>query len=492
MRRWILRTLAVLIAVAAGAWLWTWSQPERPGRGLAGGPLFDAAAADVVSLEIRRPTGASTLERRGDGWVLTGQVDDPFVDPDRAQAVLTALMTGEGQPVLPGTEPDARRFGFGGPASLELALRLRGGGRERLALGDASEVAGMIYASGAGRPGVFGIGGGLYARLARLPDSVRLARVLPPVRAADLDSLRLGRRGGATWLFAPDEHQRWWLRRPGGTASLVGDAARYHGQYQDRRRDDGGVVWLLADERRLREVVYRASDTAVAGFPAPGEITGPVLADAGLQPPYRTLTLHRTGGDPWRLELGEEQQAAHNTVMVRRETALVVARGPALRPLEGPLSDFLDLGALSFRPGAADSFRVDGADRPVIVAQRAADPQARRDELESIWDAVAPPGWELVFGPVAARNQASDLQITLDRLEARRILPPASEDPLAATPRWRLRAWLPDGRAPEVWFGRLAADQRPAVWDPADGKVIVVPEEILVTLRNLQQGLRRR
>jgi hypothetical protein len=247
-------------------------------------------------------------------------------------------------------------------------------------------------------------------------------------------------------------------------------------------------------------VVFRASDTAVMGFAAPAEVTPQLLDASGLTPPYRTLALHRRAGAAWRLELGEMQTEPRQSVLARRQGALVIARGEALLPLEGPLSAFLDLGALSFRPGAADSFRVDAPDRPVVwarraadpAARRAADPETRRAVLESPWDVVVPPGWELTFGPEAAADHAADLATHLDRLEATAVRGPAPADPLAPQPRWRVRAWLPDGRTPTAWLGRLADGGAPAAWDPADGKVLEIPAEILVTLRNLENGLRRR
>ena len=52
-----------------------------------------------------------------------------------------------------------------------------------------------------------------------------------------------------------------------------------------------------------------------------------------------------------------------------------------------------------------------------------------------------------------------------------------------------MRATLPHGRRAEVWLGRLASDGRAVAWEPADGKVVAVPEEILVTLRNLRNDL---
>ncbi|HOX25901.1 MAG TPA: hypothetical protein PLL30_09970 [Candidatus Krumholzibacteria bacterium] len=492
MRRWTIRAAIVVAAAAAGFWLWSWSGAQRDeSRGLRGGPLFSFTTDQVVALEIRRPQGTSRLERAADGtWALTGLVED-LVDSARVVQALDQLTAGAGLPVLAGTEPDERRFGLGGDDSVELVFHLRDGGRDRLALGDVNPVSEMIYASGAGRRGVFGVGGGMYAIAARLPDSVRQARLLPPVAAAALDSLHLDRRDDARLAFAPAPDGRWWLRLPGGAAALTGKAARYHQLYGDRREVRDGVDWGLADLSRLREIVFRASDTAVVEFPVAAAFDPADLAEVGLSPPYRTLTLFRTGGTPWQVEFGEEQVGDRKLVAARRLGAYVVTRSEALRQLEGPVSGFLDLGALSFRVEFADSFRIDAVDGPLLWGDKAADPAARRRALQSVWDPVVPAGWRAVYGLETTADHLADVQIYLDRLECVEVREPALGDPLRRDGRWRVRAWLPGGRDHEVWLGRLGSDGRAAVWEPRDGKVLVVPEEILVSLHNLRGDLSR-
>lgn len=493
MRRWLLRIALTLLILALGAGLWVWSDdPARESGTLRGGRLFTFSADAVAALEIRRLEGVSRIAQGPDGqWALTGLVTD-LVDAERFEAILATLVAGQGFAVLAGTEPDARRYGFGGENALELVFELREGGRHRLALGDVNPVTEVVYASGAGRPNVFAVGGGYYATAVRLPDSARLAQLLPGVRADDLDSLRIDRRGGPPLLCSRLEDDRWWLRLPAGLSDLVGRADRYHSFYDDRRREHAGRVWVQADVRRLRDVVYRATETAVAVFPGPQFETPAALADLGLLPLYRGLTLYPAGGDSLRLELGEEQvEGERRLVPARRQGALVITRAEALIPLEGALQEFLDLGALSFKPAVADSYRIDEPDRPLLWGRRAAVAPARRPATKVAWDPVEPQGWRFAFGAESTANHLSDMQITLDRLEALEILPPAAEDPLRAQERWRLRAWLPAGRFHEVWLGRLEDDGRAAVWEPADGKCVVIPEQMLITLRNLRLGLER-
>jgi hypothetical protein len=482
--RLVLRVVVALVAVGLAIWLWQWSGDDTQGRGLQGGPLFDVASADVRAVEIRRPGATGTIERTDHGWRLTGDVDD-LVDVKRFESVLASLLAGEGGPVLAGTEPDERRFGFGGESSVELVLYLVGGGRRRLALGDANPVSGLVYASGLGRVGVFGVGGGLYAEAARLPDAVRLPRLLPRLDTTDLDSLTLARRGDTPLVFARLDDGRWWLRLPGGVDDLAGRAARYHGRYADRQRTAAGATWVLADRRRLRDVVYRATDTAVVSFSPPGSL------HPSLDPPYRTVYLHRTAGDTWSVALGEDLGQQRSLVPALRQTAPVITRGEVLVAVEGSRSDFLDLGALSVLVEDADSLTVDEPDRPLLWGVKADDPEARRRERRSVWDARTPAGWTLVFGPETTADHLGDLQTHLDRLPVDAVLPPSPNDPLQPTLRWRVRTVMPDGTVSTVWLGSLAADGRPALWEPRDGKVLVIPGEILLSLRNLRGDLAR-
>jgi len=491
LRRSIVQAVVAVGLVGLAIWLWQWSEEEKQSHGMYGGPLFGFTPAAVTALEIHRPSGVNTIERHEGGWRLTGQVTD-LVDTDEMEALLAELVSKNGQPVLPGTEPDERRFGFGGEHSLELVFRLEGDRRQRLALGNVNPVSDLVYASGAGRSGVFGVGGGLFASAARLPNSVRLPQLLPTLTAADLDSLHLQRRGDDTLHFARLGDQRWWLRLPGGVDALVGKAARYHGRYDDRRQELAGASWFLADVSRLRTLVYTGTETDVVAFPAPGQDQAAAMAANGLEPAYRGGVFFDDDSQSWRVDFGEEfEENRRFMVAARRQGTLVIARGEAVHPFEGPLSGFLDLGALSFRPENADTLWIDEPDRPLLWGVKAPDPLARRLNLESIWDVMVPAGWQPVFGLETTADHISDLQTHLDRLPMVAVLEPEVDDPLQPEYRWRVRATLRDGRRAEVWLGRLTTDGRPAVWDPADGKVVVVPEEILVTLRSLRGDLKR-
>ncbi|MBD3222591.1 hypothetical protein GF314_15255, partial [bacterium] len=290
MRGWIWRLVGVLIGVVVAMALWRWSDAPDAARGLDGGPLFDFAADAVVRLEVRRALSDDELLRDGDGWRLEGTHAD-IVDTRRMTTVLETLVGGEGFPVLPGTEPGERRFGFASERALELVFHLRGGGRHRLALGDLAPVSDQIYASGAGRPGVFGVGGRYYAAAAELPDNVRLQTLLPEMRLSGLDSLVIGRRGGDPWTFLATGDGRWWLAHDAADPPLVGLAAAYQRRFADRRTTIDGRHAVLASQRRLADVVHWATASDVVAFVPATEATPALLADQGLAPPYRTVTL---------------------------------------------------------------------------------------------------------------------------------------------------------------------------------------------------------
>jgi hypothetical protein len=494
MRRWILGLVLVLILSFGGVWLWRWSGDDLPGHGILGGPLFDFSADQIEALEIRRLQGTTFLRQQDDGiWILSGLVND-IVSPDHAQAALTALADGIGFPLMIGTQPGERRFGFGGGDAVELVFHLRGGDRQRLAVGDFNPVTDMFYASGASRPGVFGVGGQLYETVSRLPHSIRMPGLLPRLRAADLDSLYLGRRGDQTLVLARLDDDRWWMRHRADSPPLVGMAARYHERYHDRQREHGGALWLLADERRTRDLVYITSGAKVTML-GPDRLAEPDLQELGLDPPYRTLELWVRGGPTWRASFGQETSwhTGQNMVpAIRQSAALVMLKPEALLPLLGPVSGFLDLGALSFRCDIADSFRIDEPDRPVLWCRRAEDEQERIEVHRSIWDPVVPEGWSLTFDRELTSNHLTDLHALLDRLECLEVLDPVAQNPLRTADRWLVRFWLPDDDLHEVWFGRMRDDGRPVVWTPENGSCLVVPEVILTTLQNMRYYLTRR
>ena len=265
----------------------------------------------------------------------------------------------------------------------------------------------------------------------------------------------------------------WWVREP--ASGLGTRVARYQQFYRDRRRTDAAGTWVLAEDRAVNSLIYEVSESPVKGF-VPAGTDGDVAPEVGLEPPYRAVELTLAGGERHRIELGEVQD--DDVVWARRGESVVATMATALATAEGPFVDFADLGAFSFAFARADSYSLDG-----LLTGRADPDSAGR------WLPVGKAGGTLPIGPRAAMNLLSDMQVALDRLAALEILPPAATDPLATKERYTVTAWLPGGRRHDLGLGRLRDSGRPAVWDPVDGKVLLVSQEILISLRAVRTSL---
>ncbi len=471
MRRWWWRPAIAAAVVVLAVILWQWS-----GRGTAPDagetPLLRSSPADIVAIEVRQPGGASRLERADGGWQLAGVVTD-FVDTSRVQPLLHSLAAATAGPPIPGAASDDRRFGFADADAVELLLTFRDGHSVQLGMGALNPVTGLVYARGAGRDGVFVVTGPLRDLWTTVPDAVRLRRLLPDIVRAEVDTVRIFARGAAQPLLIARAEGRWWARQPG--TGLGTRVARYQQFYDDRRRTDAAGTWVLAEDRALSSLIYEVSETQVVDF-APAGAEAAVAVEMGLEPPYRAVELVLADGVRHRLDLGELQE--NDLVWARRGASVVATQALALRTVEGPFADFADLGAFSFAFAGADSYSLDG-----LLTGRADPDSAGR------WLPTGASGGTLPIATRAAMNLLSDLQVAMDRLPALDILPPAAADPLQAKERYTVTAWLPGGRRHDIALGRLRDDDRPAAWDAADGKVLVVSQEILVSLRAVRTSL---
>lgn len=493
--------LAVVLLAIVGALLLLRDDatPDLTG----GGPLLSFDLRTVERVQLTVGGVPYRFDRHEDSlWTLSGAVSD-WVDPLRLSQQLAAVGVADGGRVLPGTEPEDRRYEFNGPAAVHLTLQGPGGAEERLALGAVNPVTGNVYASGAGRVGCFPVLGEIRDRLAQLPDAVRLTSLLPPVPLAALDRVTLEQGRRREVLAASGG--RWWLLVPALDAAPLPPLLQdYQRLYDDRRRRDDEGLWVLADERAVSLLAYETGQLQVSRFVQPDRTAG-ALADWQLDPPWRRITLQGegidpdpTGEDPDRLTIGFGPPLdASNVPAVRRGNPLLVPL-QALASLEAPLGNLLHGFALTERPLLADEVEVTGATGPLLKARRS-DREFRNDERTQ-WDQLLPlPGSNEEREHLTARNFLVDV----DRLPILAVLPPTEakrvlkdEGRIVLTVRWT------DPARTEVWqCGHLDTDNLPGgaerlapttdgeppvgLWRPADGRLLQVPATVLVTARNL-------
>ncbi len=478
--RWRIVLIPIVLVAAVALWRWSGGGTGATGPD-AGGALLARLPERLTAMEIRKPVGTTTVEHEGTHWRLTGAVTD-YVDSTRVARYLGSLTDATGGAVIPGSVEDASRFGFGGEGSLEIALHFTDGTPLRLAFGAVNPVTGLCYARGLGRSGVFPVTAALHDLWNELPDGVRMTTILPPFARDDVDTLRLRGRGATHATVIARHDGRWWVRVPDAGVAVYGAAiARYQSLYEDRRREENGVTWLLGDSRALASLVYEVSANVVKEF-LPLDADPGFPAQVGLDPFYRrvTLVLGSRPDQPYVVDLGEGQP--DHELWVRRLRTVLKTSSTALNTVELPASALVDMGAFTFRLATADSFHLDQPGAPVLWGRA-------RPDSAGAWRATDPPGYHLRMAQAIGNNYVHDVQVTLDRLPATAVLDPSPGDPLAPERRTTITAWSPDGHRFQVVIGRLVADDRAAVWDPATGKLLRLPDEILVTLRNLRDLL---
>jgi len=133
--------------------------PERERVETRKGRVFQAEAADVTAVELKRPEDTVRLARVGDGWELKSPIvargDRARVD-ETLTTVLTAKTDREIDP-KPGALAD---FGLDKPAA-EVTLTLKDGKTLGLALGSKTPTGVWVYARETGKPAVVALPDGV-------------------------------------------------------------------------------------------------------------------------------------------------------------------------------------------------------------------------------------------------------------------------------------------------------------------------------------------
>ncbi len=467
-------------------------------------PLLPVPAERITGLLVTRKDGQFRLDRTDGGvWTLSVGTSD-FVDTRSMAFLLHDLTSAVGGPVLPGTEPEDRRYDFNGEQALRLTFFTAGGRRLSLALGTINPVTGRYYASGLGRAGCFMVEAALQRRLAQLPRSVQLKTLLPEVKAADLSHIDLW-RGEIDHRLARHEG-RWWLQvPPGGPSRLGRDVVEYETYYRDRMRRDEDGDWVLASSSAVGMLVYEMSQVAVR------EIKPAVEAAAwydqwGLDKPWRKVVLTGPGINPDPTAPADDvftllfaAPLGSQLIPVARREAVLLADGQAARTLDRPLGELVHRSALTFRAMSAVKLSIEREGRVVLAGER--DPGPIQGEGRLQWRTMVPVEGSSPLPEKQRRNLAGETVVEMDRMPLLKPLPPVTDgSPLLDKEQLEVRLTFADGTvATEVVLhvGYLRPDVFPelvqpvpggrpvGLWRPDTGQLLQVSDGLVVTARNL-------
>ncbi|MCP4290915.1 MAG: DUF4340 domain-containing protein [bacterium] len=518
--------ILVLALVVAGTALFFINRRHNAENLTLGGSLFDLEKSAIEGFLLTRDGAQFRFDKNEKGyWTLRGAITD-FLDPSAVESFLNDLVAAQGGRVLPGTEIEDRRYEFNGPQAMRLTVFQTGKENQSLALGSVNPVTGFYYASGAGRPACFPLKPSFQEKLAALPASLQLQTLLPRfernlISQVDvkyyLESLQLKKING-----------RWWLAEPkNGTAGLGIKARSYHQQYLDRRLQNEGQFWLLANEEAVRQLIYETSEIIVNDIPDTrwGRSR---LEELDLNPPWRTVLLTGSGINPDfaedsadHLEIALGAPLSDQLVPVLRRGNVLMTEPEAARRLNEPLGGFLQVGALSFQLDSANSMRAFREDDLVFAGKRGPAPEIRpgqrpRPAVESWLTTV--PAQEKVTGlsDIGYHGIVQYLITDLQRLQVLRVLPPVKNADILMPQERVVLEFEFDSDSDEIEhytgkgterieFGYLNDEHLPlgsmapkpgegsslpvVMWRPQTGQLLQVQDHILITMRNRQTGL---
>lgn len=475
--------LVTVLVLVAAVWLLVLERGgEQEVDPDTGAPLLPFPATAITRLVVTQPAGEVRLEATARGWELSGLAVD-LVDPTLVAHLLQSLRGEFTGTVLPGTQDRSARNRYGIEPDARLRVRVVGTDSRTIALaiGAGNPVNGRYYAAGAGRSGVFTVSPELVERLAGLPNSIRLRRLLPPFEQAAVETVAIGRPGRVSPdLFVRADDGHWWLRQPTDGRRRLGTIAReYDTYYGDRRRELSGQSWWLASDRALTHLVYLLDETGVREF-RPGPAIPESLQAAGLAPPTVTVRLVLGGGgQDLRMACGAAFGQGRMAASRQDLPNVLLVTDESREELLAPLSRFLETGALPFTLAVADSFQLRRNDVPPLFAHRTGEN----------WRARLPERSAEQADRIKDEDLLGDLVVYLDRLSCLEVLPPRpGEIPLAPGYRIEMSVWLRevDGVSrTELVFGYLRDSNDVAVYFPDGGKWLRVPNFILSTLRTM-------
>lgn len=486
----------LLLAVLAVGGLWL-ARGRQTADYTLGGPLFPVAPERIEGLLLTRGGLQFRFDRQPDStWSLSGAAND-YLDPQAMNALVAMLPTALGGAVLPGTRPDDRRYEFNGPDALRLRVFVSGGEDISLALGTANPVTGNYYASGAGRQECFPVAAPFREKLNQLPITVQAKRLLPACDRSLVQRLIVTR--GRVDHEIERHNGQWWLRLPSREpAALWRDlpplVQAYQRQYDDRRRQDERGLWILASDQVVGQMIYEVSETVVRDILSPDE-AAVRLRQWELDPPWRQVVLQGAGLNPDptapvtnQFTIGFGPALDDKRVPALRRGNVLLTDPEAVHLLEQGLSVVLQQFALNAVARRADEMLVEREGRKVLAAGRTG--PAQQDDGRGAWLTTYPP-----TGTMTEKNRlglSRDLVVNLNRLEILAVLPP-TRDPGVLQDKQRVRitlTWHQEGDDRqlilETGYLAQAGDEAAAgLWFPATGKLLQIPESLLVTVRNI-------
>ena len=501
--------LTFLLVVSAGALLV--SRHRGPAMDYTlGGPLFPVDVSEIEGLLLTSQGAQHRLDRVAPGgWSLSGAVAD-YVDTLAVLKLLDTLTSAVGGSVLPGTDVEDRRYEFNGPEAIRLTLFVTGGETISLALGTANPVTGNFYASGAGRDACFMVPAILRKILGDMPVSVQ-ARILLPVVGRDrVERVDLS-RGDRDFLIERREG-RWWMLMPvEGPAYLGEDIRNYQAMYSDRRTTDERGVWILASSAAMHLMIYEVSDIIVRDIKSPDE-SATLMEAWELDPPWRRVTLTGKGlnpdpaaDSPDRMVIAFGPALGTDSVPVLRRGNVLVTEIIALNVLEQPLGILAHRTALTSMVLQADTIELKREGRLLLRGERTG--IAKTAEGRNAWLTVFPKTSMVSLSGVDYHILSQSLVVDLGRVPVLAVLPPTS-DSAVLEKQERVRITISFGtgdtvRSEIIEFGFLAEDRLPTgspllvregdgsppvgLWFPASGKLLQIPDQVVVTARNLVQ-----
>ena len=264
--RWQSTIVLAIVLLLVGGFYYVYEvrwAPERERGETRKGRIFQAEAADVTGVELKRRDDTVRLVRTADGWELKSPV---VARGDRARVdeTLTTVLTAKVDREIDPKPAGLGDFGLDKPAA-EVTLTLKDGKTVGVALGNKSPTGVWVYAKETGKPAVVA-----------LPDSVLREATKPAADFRDRTILTLDRKAVSGFDITADDGTL--------TVAHAGDGWRIT-----------KPVILPADTEAIGDMFDKLTSAKVKEFVAE---TPPSRSAYGLDRPVR-LTIY-TGKDTER------------------------------------------------------------------------------------------------------------------------------------------------------------------------------------------------